>query len=131
MLTSCDLPEHVLSQQFWVHFEYMPRPDIDISSTTKTLLASLGTLAIGTVQLSMRLNMCAALQKLVDASTSTGSVSPFHPDECKSYSRELKQVLEVGITLDINWCTGKPVSFKDSYVHAVIEISSQDYEPTK
>jgi hypothetical protein len=73
----------------------------------------------------MRLNMFASLQPSADASTSTGSVSPFHPDECKSYSKELKQVLEAGIMLDVNWCTGEPIQFIHTSVHAVIQVSAR------
>ncbi|KAF8594937.1 hypothetical protein BDV93DRAFT_611647 [Ceratobasidium sp. AG-I] len=83
--------KHLLSEQFWIHCEYMPRDDKGSISSATELLASLGTLAL-------------------DASTSTGSVSPFHPDECESYSRALKQVIETKVMIDINWCTARIMS---------------------
>ncbi|KAG8794394.1 hypothetical protein FRC12_024721 [Ceratobasidium sp. 428] len=79
--------EHLLEEQFWIHVEYMPRSDLDLGSATKKLCATLAILAI-------------------DASTSAGSISPFTAEECKSYSQELKQVLNTGNLADINWCTG-------------------------
>ncbi|KAH7332897.1 hypothetical protein B0J17DRAFT_632168 [Rhizoctonia solani] len=81
-------PTHLkllLSEQFWVHCEYTPPPHMDFRRKAKELLATLGTLCI-------------------DASSSTGSVSPFHQDECELYSRILTQVLSAGQRLEINWC---------------------------
>ncbi|KAG8719955.1 hypothetical protein FRC08_001556 [Ceratobasidium sp. 394] len=83
--------KHLLEEQFWVHVEYMPRSDLDLRHTTNTLLASLATLAI-------------------DVSTSAGSVSPFALEECKSYSKELKQVVDTGSLANINWCTARIMS---------------------
>ncbi|CAE6421072.1 unnamed protein product [Rhizoctonia solani] len=84
-------PTHLnllLSEQFWVHCEYMPPPDQNLTSKAEELLATLGTLCI-------------------DASSSTGSVSPFHQDECELYSRSLAQVLKSGRTIQINWCLAR------------------------
>ncbi|CAE6471724.1 unnamed protein product [Rhizoctonia solani] len=84
-------PTHLkllLCEQFWVHCEYMPPPHMDFRRKAKELLATLGTLCI-------------------DASSSTGSVSPFHKDECESYSKILAQVLSTGQRLEINWCLGR------------------------
>lgn len=39
--------EHLLSEQFWIHCEYMPRADIGSLNYANELLASLGTLALG------------------------------------------------------------------------------------
>ncbi|CAE6431043.1 unnamed protein product [Rhizoctonia solani] len=84
-------PTHLkllLSEQYWTHCEYMPPPHKDFKQEAKELLATLGTLCI-------------------DASSSTGSVSPFHQDECESYSRALAQVISNGGPTEINWCLAR------------------------
>ncbi|KAJ1302300.1 hypothetical protein OPQ81_001117 [Rhizoctonia solani] len=84
-------PTHLgllLSEQFWVHCEYMPPPHQNFTSRAQALMATLGSLCI-------------------DASSSTGSVSPFHQEECESYSRSLAQVLKAGRTIEINWCLAR------------------------
>ncbi|CAE6473759.1 unnamed protein product [Rhizoctonia solani] len=84
-------PTHLnllLSEQFWIHCEYMPPSHRDFTPRAQEVIATLGTLCI-------------------DASSSTGSVSPFHKDECKSYSESLTQVLETGRTIQINWCLAR------------------------
>ncbi|KAH7332896.1 hypothetical protein B0J17DRAFT_722070 [Rhizoctonia solani] len=78
----------LLSEQFWIHCEYMPPPHKDLTQSANTLLATLATLAI-------------------DAASSTGSVSPFHQDECESYSAALTRVLSTGQPLEINWCIAR------------------------
>ncbi|CAE6516848.1 unnamed protein product [Rhizoctonia solani] len=80
--------KHLLSEQFWVHCEYMPPPHQNFTARAQGLLATLGTLCI-------------------DASSSTGSVSPFHQDECEMYSRSLTQVLKTGCAIEINWCLAR------------------------
>ena len=101
----------------------MPRDDTESISNATELLASLGTLALGDNR--NRLSALVANRfKSTDASTSTGSVSPFHPDECETYSRALKQVVKTKVMININWCTGRPFTI----FHTLLLIT---FEPAR
>ncbi|CAE6423106.1 unnamed protein product [Rhizoctonia solani] len=58
--------ERVLRGEYWTHCEYMPRPDVDHTSSARKLQGQLASL-------------------MIDNISSEGSTSPFTPKECKHY----------------------------------------------
>ncbi|CAE6484529.1 unnamed protein product [Rhizoctonia solani] len=58
--------ERVLKSEYWTHCEYMPRPDVDHTSSARKLQGQLASL-------------------MIDHISSEGSTSPFTPEECEHY----------------------------------------------
>ncbi|KAH7340602.1 hypothetical protein B0J17DRAFT_326372 [Rhizoctonia solani] len=64
--------ERVLKGEYWTHCEYMPRPNVDHSTSARILQGQLASL-------------------MIDNISSEGSTSPFTPEECKNYLKAVNQ----------------------------------------
>ncbi|KAB5593709.1 hypothetical protein CTheo_2892 [Ceratobasidium theobromae] len=73
--------ERVLRCEYWTHFEYMPRPDVDHSVSARKLQAQLAAL-------------------MIDNISSEGSTSPFTPNECERYIQAIEKSCDAEY---LNW----------------------------